>query len=435
MIRPAEVVRHRLAGFNADEEISFVVQEAARQFDLDQAGELRENQDYWLAAWLAAACASSLDIHETTWLTRCMAESGHRIDAQRLPHPVVDKHSTGGVGDKTTLILLPILAACGLTCLKMSGKGLGHTGGTIDKLASVPGFQTEMTPDQMVDTALACGIALAQQGKDLAPADGKLYQLRDLTGTVASVPLIVGSILSKKIAGGADLIGLDVKCGSGALMVDEREAVQLATWLVDVGRAAGLDIHAAVTDMDQPLGRMVGNALEVKEAAQVLRGEGDSRLTELCLQLAGDTLEAAGIARDAAKRALASGSAHRKAAEWFQAQGGNPRCLEMDEWEQAPHQTTIVSTAEGFVQKVDARAVGESAVELGAGRARKNDAIDPAVGVEVLVQPRQEISVGQELIIVHHRSDLSDTTVNQLRDAVRVGQVSPSTRPLIITRI
>lgn len=434
MTRPADVVLHRLAGSNTKGEIDYLVSESTAQFVRDRLGELKGSVDYWLGAWLAAACARPLDYQETKWLTQAMAASGSQIDTSRLPHPVVDKHSTGGVGDKTTLILLPILAACGLPCLKMSGKGLGHTGGTIDKLASVPGFSTRLSPDQMVETCLGCGIALAEQGQDLAPADGKLYQLRDLTGTVANVPLIVASILSKKIAGGADMIGLDVKCGSGALMTDLQAATELAEWLVRVGREAGLSIHAAVTDMDQPLGRAVGNALEVKEAAAVLRGEGDRRLTELCLALAEDTLRHAGIEPALAGQKLLTGEALKAAERWFAAQGGNPDCLHHDEWQTAPNQTMVFAPTGGTIQKVDAKTVGECSVELGAGRVSKTDMIDPTVGIEILAQPGDTVAKGQELFKVHHRQEISPETLKRLADSVTVADGNPESRPLVFAR-
>lgn len=435
MIRPADVVRHRLAGGNSHQELAFVAQEAASQFRRDQAKDLADNTDYWLGAWLAAACAKPLDYEQTKWLTMAMAESGSVIDVSSLPHPVVDKHSTGGVGDKTTLIILPILASCGLSCLKMSGKGLGHTGGTIDKLASVPGFRTDLTVDQMVETCRQCGIALAEQGQDLAPADGKLYQLRDLTGTVASLPLIVASILSKKIAGGANLVGLDVKCGSGALMTDLQHATELAEWLVRVGRESGLQIHAAVTDMDQPLGRAVGNALEVKEAAAVLRREGEPRLTQLCLTLARDTLHHAGQNPDLADQALASGRALHKAEQWFEAQGGDPTCLHHNDWQKSAATTVIFSPNGGFIQKVDARAVGESAVKLGAGRTTKTDVIDPTVGIEVLVQPGDKIDPGQPVFTVHHRAELSTEVVRALQQSIVTAEAPPPPRPLVFTTV
>ncbi|MCG9894215.1 MAG: thymidine phosphorylase, partial [Fimbriimonadaceae bacterium] len=239
--------------------------------------------DDQLAAWLMAAFLNGLNPAETAELTKAMAESGERLDLTGLPQPWVDKHSTGGVGDKTTLVLLPLLASCGLTMVKMSGRGLGKTGGTIDKLESIPGFRTDLSPAEMIAQARMVGCALTGQTPKLAPADGRLYALRGATATVESIPLIVASILSKKMAGGAEVVVLDVKCGRGAFMTELPRARELKAELENVGREAGLKVRALVTDMDQPLGRAAGNALEVKEAIRVLKGEESGRFTELCL--------------------------------------------------------------------------------------------------------------------------------------------------------
>ncbi|MES1227365.1 MAG: thymidine phosphorylase [Armatimonadota bacterium] len=441
-IRPADLVEARLGGLNSDDQLEFIAKEAAAQFLLDRSGasaqdKLDQSRDYWLAAWLAAACAKPLSFDETARLTEAMAHSGQVIDTTALPHPVVDKHSTGGVGDKTTIILLPMLAAAGLTCLKMSGKGLGHTGGTIDKLAAVPGFTTDLDPEQMTEACRACGIALAAQGEQLAPADGKLYQLRDLTGTVGSIPLIVASILSKKMAGGANLIGLDVKAGSGGIMGTDEGAMDLARWLVEVGKRLRLHVHASVTDMGQPLGRMVGNALEVKEAAQILRGEGDSRLRELCVSLAAQTLASAGVgdARGVAEKTLQTGAAMKKAEEWFAAQQGTPDVLHRDDWCLALEKTEISAIETGVVQAVQARAVGMAAVRLGAGRAKKTDIIDPAVGIEVLVQPGDRVGAGQPLFVVHHNHPIDPEAMELLYGSVQVSEQAPPKRPVVLAEL
>ncbi len=250
--------------------------------------------DEELTAWLKAAYDHPLSPEETAQLTLAMAESGERLDLTGLPKPWVDKHSTGGVGDKTTIVLLPLLAACGLTVVKMSGRGLGITGGTVDKLGSVPGFRLDLSPDEMKEQAGRIGIALTGQTPRLAPADKRLYALRDVTGTVGSVPLIVSSILSKKIAGGAETVILDVKCGSGAFMKTLLKAEALAQALQDTANLCALNLHTSITDMDQPLGHAVGNALEVKEAIRVLKGEEIGRFRDLCLHFAGKALLATG---------------------------------------------------------------------------------------------------------------------------------------------
>jgi len=377
--------------------------------------------DYQLSAWLMAAYLNGLDPQETADLTLAMAESGERLDLTGLPKPWVDKHSTGGVGDKTTLVVLPILAACGLTMVKMSGRGLGITGGTIDKLESVPGFRTDLTPEEMVAQAKRIGIALSGQTPRLAPADKALYALRDVTGTVASIPLITASILSKKIAGGADTVLLDVKSGSGAFMKTLPEAEALARSLVDTGKLCGLKVSAVITDMNQPLGMAVGNALEVQEALASLRpplslppspkgaGRGGfSRFLELCLDLAGHALEVVGKGdRSTAEEAIASGKALAKAREWFAAQGGD-----LDSFMSNPPQSPIVRSvmyqgSPGFLNRIDANIVGEVVIKLGGGRAVKTDPIDPSVGVIVSQGVGNRIEKGQPLFEVHARDESS----------------------------
>lgn len=362
-------------------------------------------EDYQLSAWLMAAYLNGLDLDETANLTQSMAQSGDRLNLEGLPHPWVDKHSTGGVGDKTTLVLLPLLAACGLTGVKMSGKGLGITGGTIDKLASIPGFRTDLTPAEMVEQAGRIGLALTGQTPRLAPADGTLYALRDTTETVASMPLIVASILSKKLAGGAEALGLDVKCGSGAFMKNLADATVLAEMLVEVATRCGLPTHATITDMDQPLGVAVGNALEVREAWAALQPDAaNTRFRELCVYLAAETLVAVGWSKSAsdsiatAEARLQDGSALAKAKAWIEAQGGifDPNALPT-----APIVHTIEASQTGWVARVDAQTIGQAVVDLGGGRQRKEDVIDPAVGIEVLVHVGDRVSAGQPVFRVH----------------------------------
>lgn len=391
-------------------------------------------EDYQLSAWLMAAFINGLDLDETANLTLAMAESGERLNLEGLPHPWVDKHSTGGVGDKTTLVLLPLLAACGLTVVKMSGKGLGITGGTIDKLNSIPGFRTDLSPDEMVTQAKQIGLALTGQTPRLAPADGTLYALRDTTETVASMPLIVSSILSKKLAGGAEVLGLDVKCGSGSFMRTLDQATTLAKMLVEVATRCGLPTHATITDMDQPLGRAVGNALEVREAWETLQpGAPESRFKELCVYLAGETLVAVGWAKSqaegqaTAEARLADGSALAKAQLWIEAQGGT---LDPDLLPRAPHVEEIVAPSNGWVERVDARAIGQAVVDLGGGRQRKEDVIDPTVGIEVLVQVGDQVAKDQPLLRVH--SSASQTS--EVAGAVSISASAIQPRPLILGR-
>jgi len=382
--------------------------------------------DYQLSAWLMAAFLNPLSDQETAWLTMAMAQSGDRIDLTGLPKPWVDKHSTGGVGDKTTLVLLPILAACGLTVVKMSGRGLGITGGTVDKLSSIPGFRLDLSPEEMKAQASRIGLALTGQTPDLAPADKTLYALRDVTATVASIPLIVSSILSKKIAGGAETIVIDVKCGSGAFMTDLKEATHLSRLLVSTGDLCGLKVKTSISDMNQPLGSAVGNSLEVAEALAVLSGEAfappTTRFRELCLHYAAETLAASGKClsesegRMAAERALDTGAALNKAYEWFKAQGGDADRLP------EAHVVAPLSGEGGWVQEVDAEAVGRAVIELGGGRSRKEDVIDLSVGVKLHVQVGQQVGSGGLLAEVHAASDDdAEQALASLKAAIRIG--------------
>ncbi len=401
--------------------------------------------DYQLAAWLMAAYLRGLSPQETADLTLAMAESGERLDLTGLPKPWLDKHSTGGVGDKTTLVVLPVLAACGLTVVKMSGRGLGVTGGTIDKLESVPGFRTDLSPEEMKDQAARIGVALTGQTPRLAPADKALYALRDVTGTVASVPLITASVLSKKIAGGAETVVLDVKCGSGGFMHSPAEATALAESLVRVGSLAGLTVRALVTDMDQPLGAAVGNALEVKEALAVLAGSRSARWSggptarfrDLCLTLAGQALEAVGRGdRATAEEVLASGAALSKARTWFEAQGADPSVFDREDWLCAPVVVTVPAPASGFLSRLDAREVGEAALGLGAGRATKADTIDPRVGLVLRASVGERVERGEPLIEVHAATtEAAAAVATRLASAVSVSPDPVTPPPLVLSRI
>lgn len=396
--------------------------------------------DYQLAAWLMAAYLNPLGPDETGFLTQAMADSGERLDLTGLPKPWVDKHSTGGVGDKTTIVVLPILAACGLTVVKMSGRGLGITGGTVDKLASIPGFRLDLSPTEMKAQAKRIGIALTGQTPDLAPADKVLYALRDVTETVSSIPLIVSSILSKKIAGGAETIVLDVKCGSGAFMKTTQEARALAAALADTGKRLGLNVRIAITDMREPLGSTIGNALEVREAIDILTGaplnEASARFRDLCVRLAAHTLEAVGRAdgEAAVEDALANRSAAAKAAEWFHAQDG-PASLESvrDRLPVAPVVREVAASASGWVSAIGAETIGTAVVELGGGRKRKEDAIDPAVGVESFVRIGSRVEKGQPLFAIHAADeDAANRAVGRVASAYSIAPFETPTPELVL---
>ncbi len=375
---------------------------AAELRALAQAAAEGSVPDYQLAAWLMAAYLNPLDEEETAGLTVAMAESGERLDLSGLPRPWVDKHSTGGVGDKTTLVLLPLLAACGLTMVKMSGRGLGITGGTLDKLASVPGLRLDLSPEELLDVAQRVGFALGGQTARLAPADGVLYALRDATGTVASLPLIVSSILSKKIAGGAETVVLDVKCGSGAFMRTLPEARALARSLRTVGERCGLRVRCAITDMSTPLGAAVGNALEVREAWDVLSGAPltppVARFRDLCLDLAGLALETAGV-KNRAREILASGAAAERFQAWLRAQGATGSFP--DDLSHAPVVRTVPAAHDGWLARIDAERVGQAVVDLGGGRKTKADAIDPRVGIVLHATVGARLTKGGPLLEIH----------------------------------
>jgi len=358
--------------------------------------------DYQVAAWLMAVCWRGMTARETADLTSSMAHSGEVLDLSALPH-TLDKHSTGGVGDKTTLVLAPLLATMGGTVAKMSGRGLGHTGGTVDKLESIPGFRATLGDDEFLAVARDVGVVVTGQSKDLAPADGLLYALRDATGTVESLPLIASSVMSKKLAGGAQSIVLDVKVGSGAFMKTEADARALAEAMVSIGQLNGRRVRAVLSSMAQPLGRMVGNAMEVTEAVACLRGEGPADLLELCLVLAQEVLQAAGLPGERADllAAIGSGRAMQRFEAWIAAQGGDVGSL--GNLDRAPDQWLLRADRAGSVAAVDALAVGRAARVLGGGRSRKGEAIDVGVGVELHAKVGDEVAAGEALATLWHR--------------------------------
>lgn len=389
--------------------------------------------DYQVAAWLMAAFLRGLNDAETLSLTLAMRDSGDTIEWGGVEGIKLDKHSSGGVGDKTTLVVVPLLAACGVPMLKMSGRGLGFSGGTVDKLESIPGFRTNLSIKEARDQVQRIGAALVGQSPALVPADKKLYALRDVTATIESVPLIAASIMSKKLAGRADAVLLDVKVGRGAFMKTIEEARQLAETLVRIGNGAGVTTVAALTAMDEPLGYAVGNSVEVAEACRTLTGRGraDERFLELCLVLASRGLVLAGRAEDdmAARtileRKLSSGEAAAKFEEIIEAQGGNPKVVADPDL--LPIHTTVLrvrAQKDGHVESIDAEAVGTLAVELGAGRQRKEDTIDMAVGILLYKKTGDQVKAGDVLADLHVRDEKEPSAAvapDRLRDSFRIG--------------
>ncbi|MGB5845027.1 MAG: thymidine phosphorylase [Anaerolineales bacterium] len=364
--------------------------------------------DYQAAAWAMAVLLNGMTPRETTDLTLALANSGEMLDCTVAVPVAVDQHSTGGVGDKTTLVVQPLVAACGLPVGKISGRGLGFSGGTLDKLEAIPGCRVDLSTEEFLEQLGSIGVVLTGQTADLAPADGKLYALRDVTGTVQSIPLIASSVMSKKIAGGATAILLDVKVGLGAFMKDLPEAEQLAELMVDIARGSGRKAVALLSDMNQPLGRAVGNALEVREAIATLQNDGPADFVEHCLVVSahmlalGDAVQNVREGRNAAEKALANGAAWNKFKTLIEMQGGDVGYLENPErFPKAPLIEKIPSPRSGYLKEINACIVGETAVELGAGRAKKSDSIDHSVGIEVLHNVGDYVDEDQPVYVVH----------------------------------
>ncbi len=395
--------------------------------------------DYQTAALLMAIVWRGMNRRETLDLTLAMMNSGDTLDLSSITGVKADKHSTGGVGDKTSLALLPMVAAQGVRMAKMSGRGLGHTGGTLDKLESFPGFSSALTHEQFLSQVERVGFAIAGQTADLDPADKKLYALRDVTGTVQSIPLIVSSIMSKKLAAGADVIVLDVKTGSGAFMKTEADALELAREMVEVGRLAGRKTVACITDMDQPLGNAVGNALEVREALALLKGEYHGELEELCLTLGSCILTGAGAAKDEAEarakleRGIADGSALEKFAEFIEAQGGDRRAVyDGALLPDAPVKYEAKSEAGGYVQHIDAEGVGLVSMHLGGGRETAESGIDLAVGLVLHKKRGDFVAPGESLATIHARSlESAVSAAELLRRAYTIGSDRPNDVPFV----
>ncbi len=396
--------------------------------------------DYQLAAFCMAVFFRGMTRAETFALTDAMVRSGEQIDLHAaIGRRVVDKHSTGGVGDKATLAVGPVVAACGVPFGKMSGRGLGHTGGTLDKLESIPGFRIELTTDELVAQVKAIGIAVVGQSADLVPADKKLYGLRDVTATVDSLPLIAASIMSKKIASGADAIVLDVKVGDGAFMKSLDGARELAETMIALGRDAGRDVICELTDMDQPLGQAVGNALEVREAVAMLRGEGPDDLRELVLASCAHLLALSDLGVDGAEgrrraeQAVADGSALEAYERWVRAQGGDPDEAKLPK---AAFIREVFAPHDGHVQTLAALPVGLAALELGAGRRTKDEAVDHAVGVVCLKKRGDAVDEGEPLAEIHARDERSaDEAATAVLAAYTIGDEAPARVPIVLDTI
>jgi pyrimidine-nucleoside phosphorylase len=429
VIRPAELIeRKRDGGELTPDEITELVLGHAR-------GEI---PDYQLSAFCMAVYFRGLSAEETLALTQAFVRSGTTLDLrERVGRPVVDKHSTGGVGDKTSLVVGPLVAACGVPFGKMSGRGLGHTGGTLDKLESIPGFRVELSNEEFVAQVRDIGLAIIGQSPDLVPADKRLYALRDVTGTVDSIPLIAASIMSKKIAAGAEAIVLDVKVGDGAFMKSLEDARVLAEAMLELGRGAGRQVVALLTDMDQPLGWAIGNAIEIREVREMLAGgEAPPDLYSLAVQATGQLLSLSDLGIDVdegvrrAEQALQDGSALAAYERWIEAQGGDPS---LEVLPTAPVQTEISAEREGFVANVSALGLGRAALELGAGRRTKEDEIDHAVGIRCFAKRGDTVEPGQVLAEVHARDEPSAAQATErIRELVTIGDEAQPPRPIVL---
>jgi pyrimidine-nucleoside phosphorylase len=395
--------------------------------------------DYQMAAFLMAGRLRGFSEREALALTTAMVDSGDRIDLSGLAGPTVDKHSTGGVGDGTTLVVAPLAAALGMQVLKLSGRGLGHTGGTLDKLEAIPGMRVTLSIAELIDQVALIGLAVGAQTADLDPADRRMYALRDVTATVDDPALIASSIMSKKLAGGAEHILLDVKTGNGAFMAELGAAQALAELCVRIGEGAGRRTAALITDMSQPLGEWVGNAVEIVEAVQTLRGEATGRLRDLSLRLTGQLAALAGVAADAqdgerrARQALDDGAGLERFRAFVEAQGGDPRVGDdLSLLPQAPVTVEVTGVRDGYLDAIDTASIGRAAAALGAGRRRVEDDIDPAVGLRLLVHLGDELHDGEPVArILARDADGARAAAGHVLDALTVGAERLEPPPLI----
>lgn len=428
-MRIYDVIAHKRDKMElTDEEIRFFVKGYVK-------GEI---EHYHASALLMAIYLNGMTERETVTLTKEMAESGDMLDLSAIDGITVDKHSTGGVGDKTTLIVAPIVASLGLKTAKMSGRGLGHTGGTIDKLESINGFCTSLSPEAFIENVKKHGICVVGQSGDLAPADKMIYALRDSTATVGSMPLIASSIMSKKLAAGAKCIVLDVKTGSGAFMKTPEEAEELSRKMVDIGNSAGRRVAAVISDMDTPLGKNIGNSLEVIEAIEVLKGKGSEDLREVCLVLAGNIIALAEdvTAEDGYKKAeeqLESGAAFEKFKEFIASQGGSPEQIENPElFPKAEYSHNIIAQESGYIDRMNAEMIGSASVILGAGRVKKDDDIDFAAGIILNKKTCDRVEKGDLLATFYTNNKKSIESAERLfLDAIKISSNKKEPSPLI----
>lgn len=399
--------------------------------------------DYQVSAWLMAVVLRGMTRGETAALTDAMLRSGEVLDLSSLSPKKVDKHSTGGVGDKTSLVLAPLAAAAGVAVPMISGRGLGHTGGTLDKLEAIPGFNVNLPVSEFRRVLEACGCAMIGQTAEIAPADRKLYALRDVTGTVESPYLICASIMSKKLAEGIDGLVLDVKTGSGAFMKNEKDAAFLAELMVETGTRMSKQVVALITDMDQPLGKMIGNALEVVEVVQVLRGEGPEDLRELCIELAGWMLHLGGVSDSVAagkkqsEKLIASGKALEKFRQMVELQGGDPRSVDdPKKLPQAASTMPISSPRSGYVASMQCEQIGNACVILGGGRERKEDSVDPAVGIVLHKKVGDAVSKGESLATIHYNAEARASRARQLlEESYQIADAPLSEKRPLIHRV
>lgn len=390
--------------------------------------------DAQVSAWLMAAYINGLTDAETASLTLAMSNSGERVAFEQLARPVVDKHSTGGIGDSVSLILLPILAACGVTMVKLSGAGLGHTGGTLDKLASIPGFRTDLSSSELQAIAQKVGCALGGQTARIAPADRRLYALRSETQTVASIPLIAASVMSKKLAVDSDAVVLDVKVGSGAFTPHFEDARKLASTMVGIGERVGRPVRALITDMNQPLSCSVGNSLELCSAIEELKSGCAGRLGRVTLAIAQQCLEAGGKSPELAERAVRTLAAVEKMQDWISAQGGNPDVVDAPRsvMRDSAVRGTWTAPSSGFVSAFDCRKIGEACVALGAGRARQTDELDYSAGLQMKVELGSQVATGDTIATLHTSNAARlEAAENLLDSAVQIGESPPQLPPLI----
>lgn len=430
-MRTVDLIHRKRQGQElASEEISYLIEGYTK-------GSI---PDYQMAAFLMSVFFSGMTDREVSTLTESMLRSGETVDLSSVPGVKVDKHSTGGVGDKTSLIVAPLAAAAGVIVPMVSGRALGHTGGTLDKVESIPGFRSDLSVDEFRTQLSQIGLGFIGQTEQIAPADGKLYALRDVTGTVESIPLIASSIMSKKLAEGLDALVLDVKVGSGAFMKKQVEARQLAQMMVGIGRRMDKRVQALLTDMNQPLGYAVGNALEVMEASQTLQNAGPADLTRLSIELAarmiflGKLAPSLEEARLMAESKLVDGSGYKKLKQVVEAQGGNPQAL--DKFELLPNATgmrEVTSPRAGYVSVINAQDIGSASNIMGAGRGRKEDSIDPAVGVILEVKVGEKVDAGSVLCRLYYTSEerLEDAA-DMVEDAFRISAQKPEQRELIL---